>query len=91
MPGKFGFGCSGLGIFVIHRHRARRLHWNLRLEMGGALRSWAVPKEPPLSKGVRRLAIQVEDHPLEYADFESSYGAGVVEIWDRGEFRILEE
>lgn len=83
-------------IFVIHEHDATRLHWDLRLQIGGVLRSWAVPKEPPVDTGVKRLAIQVEDHPLEYGDFEGvipegTYGAGTVKIFDKGEFKLVEE
>ena len=82
-------------IYVIQKHRASRLHWDLRLEEGGELLSWAVPKEPPAVAGVRRLAVQVENHALEYADFEDTipegeYGAGTVEIWDRGTYLPLE-
>lgn len=84
-------------IFVVHKHHAKRLHWDLRLEIGGVLRSWAVPKDPgDVNKGMRRLAIHVEDHPIEYADFEGiippgMYGAGTVAIWDKGEFVLKEE
>ena len=82
--------------FVIQRHAARRLHYDFRLERNGALASWAVPKGVPLRQGERHLAVHVEDHPLEYADFEGTipageYGAGTVEIWDRGTYELLEE
>jgi bifunctional non-homologous end joining protein LigD len=83
-------------VFVIQRHAARRLHYDLRLERDGALASWAVPKGVPLEPGQRGLAVHVEDHPMEYADFEGEipqgqYGAGTIEIWDRGTYELLEE
>ncbi len=83
-------------VFVIQRHDARRLHYDLRLERSGVLASWAVPKGLPFQSGERRLAVHVEDHPLDYGSFEGEipkgqYGAGSVEIWDRGTYELLEE